>query len=110
MRLSTILFLLLVSVANYLVAQEQDPITLKVNVITNLGVKDTTNLEDGLFKIQSDQNIDMVIFSDKQGKIVLKEIPQNNQIAISALKPGFYLLCAYCKGVKIKKGILKKTS
>lgn len=108
MKTSSLLFVFLFIAIQNLVAQEQKSTASEATIITSLNEKSTSDYNDGFLKIKSEQNIDMVTFTDKQGKVVLKEIPQNNQIATHLLKPGFYLLCAYSNGVKIKKGMLKK--
>lgn len=61
-----------------------------------------------VLEIQSSLKIDLFRLYDKNGKIVLEEVPKNNTLNLSDLKSGFYLYCAYSDGVQIKKGILKK--
>ena len=110
MKTTIILFALLLLSTQNLVAQEREQLDTKTTIITSLSVETNSDSTDGILKIKSPQQIDMVVFTNKQGKKVLKEVPQNNQIALQRLKPGFYLLCAYCNGVKVKKGMLKKSS
>ncbi len=59
-------------------------------------------------QIICDQAVDFVTFSDRNGRIVYQASPVDNKISIQSLDTGFYLLDAYVKGVKVKRGIVKK--
>ena len=61
-----------------------------------------------ILQINSTQKIDLVKLYNKRGEVVFQAIPQNNQIELSNLQPGFYLLSAYVDGEKLKKRIIKK--
>lgn len=110
MKASRILFIILLFAIQNVIAQERklDTQTSQARIITNLDVKFYANSTQEVLIFQSDDSIEMITFFDKQGNIVLQQAPTNNQIAINALKPGFYLLCTYCNGTNIKRGILKK--
>jgi hypothetical protein len=111
MKTSSLIFFIFLLGIQGLLAQDfkQD---IPTNIITSLdNCKDTNFSTNSIFNIlrfESNQNIDMIMLFDKQGDIVLQKIPENNQIALSSLKSGFYLLCVYCKGIKVRKGILRK--
>ncbi len=52
--------------------------------------------------------VEYIKLFNQKGEVVFQTIPEDNQIILTTLKSGFYLFCAYIKGVKVKKGIIKK--
>ncbi len=111
MKTLSILFVIFFLGTQSLTAQEQKQ-QIKSNIITSLD-----NIDDARFnpnpvfntlKFNSNQTIDMISLYDNNGMIVLQQVPKDNQIALNTLKPGFYLICAYCNGKRVKKGILRK--
>ena len=66
------------------------------------------NIVSDVLHLNSIHRIDVVTLADKNGVILYKVTPTNNQISTQKLKTGFYLLEAYCKGIKVKRGIIKK--
>jgi hypothetical protein len=74
----------------------------------NIEVLIYPNPTKDFLNIESDNIIDYIKITNNLGKTIFKEQPQNNQIDLSNLMSGFYLLQVSINGRIIKKGIIKK--
>lgn len=104
MKSKCILLLSVILGTQSLIAQEVRDCNKKSKSVVNFAQCVVANV----LEINSEHTIDLVTLTDKKGRIVFQTKPVNNQISINTLELGFYLLCAYCNGVKVKKGIIKK--